>query len=100
MILDNLISNAVKFVKEEGHVKIILKNGCLSVFNDGEQIPENNLKDIWTPLFKSDSSRGQKEGSGMGLAISAEILKQMKLSYIAENVEGGVMFSIYKKGCK
>lgn len=100
MILDNLISNAVKYAKDNGNVKITLKNGFLSVFNNGEQIPENNLKDIWTPLFKSDSSRSDKDGSGMGLAISAEILKQMKLSYTAENVDGGVLFSIYKKGCK
>lgn len=98
MVLDNLISNSIKYGNE--NVKITLQDGCLSVFNDGEQIPEKDLKDVWTPLFKSDESRGKKEGSGMGLAISAEILKQMNLKYMAENVEGGVVFSIFKKGSK
>ena len=48
----------------------------VSVYNEGIQIPEERKKEIWTPMYLIDDSR-TKTGttSGMGLAISAIILK-------------------------
>ena len=65
----------------------------VSVYNEGIQIPEERKKEIWTPMYLVDDSR-TKTGttSGMGLAISAIILKAHHASYGVENIEGGVKF--------
>ena len=44
-------------------------------------------------MYKGDSSRNEMNGtSGMGLAISAVILKVHRASYGVHNVSGGVEF--------
>ncbi len=93
MVFDNFISNAVRFCKENGVIRFTISPGTVSVYNEGAQIPEDQLKEIWTPMYKGDSSRNEMNGtSGMGLAISAVILKVHRASYGVHNVSGGVEF--------
>ena len=93
MVLDNFISNAVRFCKENGVIRFTIAPGCVSVYNEGTQIPEDQMKEIWTPMYKGDSSRNETEGtSGMGLAISAVILKAHRAAYGVRNVAEGVEF--------
>lgn len=104
MVLDNYLSNATKNCNENGKLKISIDDKSLSVFNEGKHIKNENLDKIWEPLFKEDVSRSEdssgaeESGSvGMGLAISAEILKHHNLTYGAENSEGGVTFYIRRE---
>ena len=93
MVFDNFISNAVRFCKENGVIRFTISPGTVSVYNEGAQISEDQLKEIWTPMYKGDSSRNEMNGtSGMGLAISAVILKVHRASYGVHNVSGGVEF--------
>ena len=93
VVLDNFISNAVRFGEKDGVIRFTLSPGSVSVYNDGAQIPEEQRKEIWTPMYKGDSARKETQGtSGMGLAISAVILKAHRASYGANNVPGGVEF--------
>ena len=93
MVLDNFISNAVRFCKENGVIRFTIAPGCVSVYNEGTQIPEDQMKEIWTPMYKGDSSRNETKGtSGMGLAISAVILKSHRAAYGVRNIAGGVEF--------
>lgn len=93
MVIDNFLSNAVRFCIPGGVIRLSVARNYVSVYNEGIQIPEERKKEIWTPMYLIDDSR-TKTGttSGMGLAISAIILKAHHAAYGVENVEGGVKF--------
>lgn len=93
-VLNNLIINAKKNVKPEGILKLCIsdKNGLLhfSVYNQGDTIPNEKLKKIWTKFYRAEHSK--YSGSGLGLAIAAQILSMQELSYGAKNLADGVQF--------
>ena len=93
-VLNNLIINAKKNVKPDGILKLCLsdENGLLhfSVYNQGETIPNEKLKKIWTKFYRDNRSR--YSGSGLGLAIVAQILSMQELSYGVKNLADGVQF--------
>ena len=93
-VLNNLIINAKKNVKPEGVLKLCLsdENGRLhfSVYNQGDRIPNEKLKKIWTKFYRDN--RSKYSGSGLGLAIVAQILSMQELSYGVENLADGVQF--------
>lgn len=76
-VLDNLIGNAVKYSTDDKVVTVTVEdNGDKYKFiisNHSQNLTENDLKNIWTPFIRLDSSIG-KEGHGLGLAIVAGIL--------------------------
>lgn len=93
VVLGNMISNAVKYAKENGKIVITLsKKGC-SVYNDGQRLTAEQTERIWEPLYKVDESRTDQDGSsGMGLAICKNILELHGARYGVENQEAGVRF--------
>ena len=93
-VLNNLIINAKKNVRPEGVLKLCLsdENGLLhfAVYNQGDTIPNEKLKKIWTKFYRDN--RSKYSGSGLGLAIVAQILSMQGLSYGAKNLADGVQF--------
>lgn len=93
-VLNNLIINAKKNVRQEGVLKLCLsdENGLLhfSVYNQGDTIPNEKLKKIWTKFYRDNHSK--YSGSGLGLAIVAQILSMQELSYGVKNLADGVQF--------
>ena len=93
-VLNNLIINAKKNVKPDGILKLCLsdENGLLhfSVYNQGDTIPNEKLKKIWTKFYRDN--RSKYNGSGLGLAIVAQILSMQELSYGVKNLVDGVQF--------
>ena len=93
-VLNNLIINAKKNVRPEGVLKLCLsdENGLLnfSVFNQGDTIPNEKLKMIWTKFYRDNHSK--YSGSGLGLAIVSQILSMQELSYGVKNLADGVQF--------
>ena len=93
-VLNNLIINAKKNVRPKGVLKLCLsdENGLLhfSVYNQGDTIPDEKLKKIWTKFYRDN--RSKYSGSGLGLAIVAQILSMQELSYGAKNLADGVQF--------
>lgn len=72
--LYNLIDNAVKFCPEGGTLGLRLREGgnkvYVSVFNDGETIPAQELPLLFDRFHKLDKSRSQnRDGWGLGLYI-------------------------------
>ena len=56
------------------------------------------MNQIWEPLYQVDTARsGDNSSSGMGLAISSQILKLHHVKYGVKNVQDGVEFFIRTK---
>lgn len=94
-VLENLIMNAKKHVVLDGVIKLSVKQSqsmlkC-TIYNQGDNIEEENLSKIWTKFYRSKQSQ-KNSGSGLGLAIVAQILSMQGLSYGAKNLSGGVEF--------
>ena len=65
----------------------------VSVFNTGENIPEEDLQRIWGRFYKLDSSRNRQDGgSGIGLALVKAIMNNYQNEYGVENKKNGVEF--------
>jgi two-component system phosphate regulon sensor histidine kinase PhoR len=78
--LINLVSNAVKYSAEDGHVQLILAENHLSieimVKDDGAGIPEVDIERIFERFYRVDKSRSrEKGGTGLGLAIVKHIIE-------------------------
>ncbi|MBE6529591.1 MAG: HAMP domain-containing histidine kinase [Ruminococcaceae bacterium] len=77
----NLCHNAVKFSREGGELRIAIAETKehkirVSVYNEGEGIPEEDLPFVFDRFYKSDKSRGlDKSGLGLGLYISKTIIE-------------------------
>ncbi len=79
-LCDNLVSNAVRYGKEGGYVKVSLKKEdgriILKVEDNGIGISKENLEKIWLRFFRADKSRSREEGcSGLGLPLVKQIAK-------------------------
>ncbi len=76
-VLINLIKNAIEAVKETAQPKIKLtadqkgnKVVTISVCDNGPGIPEESLDKIFIPFYST-----KKDGSGIGLSLSRQIMK-------------------------
>ena len=96
-VLTNYISNAFHHVDGENRIEIALvpqgSRVRVTVFNTGEQIPEEELERIWIKFYKVDKARTREYGgSGIGLSIVKAIMEAHNQSYGVENHTSGVMF--------
>lgn len=78
-ILYNICDNAVKFSREGGKLRIDIvskdKKIHVSVYNEGEGIPKEDLPFVFERFYKTDKSRGlDKTGVGLGLYIAKTII--------------------------
>lgn len=75
----NLIDNAIKYGKENGHIWITLKQDknyiIMSIRDDGQGIDQKELPDIFERFYQSDQSRSSR-GIGLGLSMVAAIVKK------------------------
>lgn len=75
-VLINLVKNAVQAIGgRKGHIHIRAYNASndhifIYVSNDGPSIPEREAEEIFVPFFTT-----KKEGSGIGLSLSRQIMK-------------------------
>ncbi|MBP5428214.1 MAG: HAMP domain-containing histidine kinase [Clostridia bacterium] len=80
-VLYNLVDNAIKFARDGGILRVEIRRkpggkATVSVFNEGEGIPEADLPYVFDRFYKSDKSRGlDKNGVGLGLYIVKTILE-------------------------
>lgn len=71
-VIDNLISNAIKFTENKIDVKLYSENNKikLSVSDNGIGISQENQNKIWNRFYQTDSSRNKNENTGVGLGLS------------------------------
>ncbi len=99
LILHNLLSNALKFTEKEGQVIVKVKKGAsqliFSVSDTGLGIKKEALDHIFNRFFQSDSDNHRYEGTGIGLALTNELVQLMGGSILVESELGlGSTFTI------
>jgi len=87
-IIDNILSNFMRYAEKT--VKITVKNNKIILYNDGPNIDENVLNNIFTPYEK-----GVKGVFGLGLSIVKKTLHFLEYDISIENdKKKGVKFII------
>ncbi len=106
-MLTNLIRNAYRYGKEDGHIKVSLAQSgdriLLTVADDGIGIAEEDLPKIFNRFYRADKSRTYSEGSGLGLGLS--MVKQIVTLHkgeitAASKVGEGSTFKVMLPICK
>jgi len=93
-VVYNLCHNAIKFSKDGGRfaIKISGYKGNkvrVSVFDEGQAIPAEDIPMIFERFYKSDKSRGlDKSGVGLGLYICKTIIDAHGEEIHVESTEG------------
>jgi len=99
-LLDNLVSNAVKFTPEGGHVAVRLSRppgrALLEVSDSGIGIREDERDRLFERFFRSSTaSERQIEGTGLGLYITKAIVDAHSGRISVESEEGeGTTFRV------
>ncbi len=92
IVMDNFISNAIKYTKEGGEVKIRLKRKdnfvVFEVEDEGIGIPEADRKKVFSKFERAGNvKKVEKSGSGLGLFLSKEIIENLGGEIGFESVE-------------
>jgi len=79
-VLSNLIVNAIKYNKKEGHIFIkfydLDKNILIEIADNGIGIDEEHLPRLFERFYRTDKGRArEKGGSGLGLSIVKHIIE-------------------------
>ncbi|MCM1989609.1 HAMP domain-containing sensor histidine kinase [Oceanirhabdus seepicola] len=97
-VLNNFLTNAKRYTKVGDKIIVSLKilnddNFIISVENQGVQLNENDLNNIWNKFYRVDKSRNKASGgSGLGLSITKRILDLHKSIYGVVNTPNGLKF--------
>jgi signal transduction histidine kinase len=107
-VLLNLITNAVQAMPKGGDVEVAIgpargrlpagqtdpgRYVCVSVLDEGEGIPEENLTRVFEPFF---TTKGPGKGTGLGLAIAEGIVREHGGWIAVESTPGkGSRFCVY-----
>ncbi|MGM0518926.1 MAG: sensor histidine kinase [Campylobacterota bacterium] len=75
-VINNLISNAIKYNKHNGEIKIVLKNGILKISDTGIGIDTKHKKDIFKRYYRATNQQG---GFGIGLSIVSYICEKYNI---------------------
>ena len=88
-VLVNLVDNANKASKQGDTIRLIANDHQILVQDTGCGIPEEEQKKILEPFYMIDKSRSRKNGgAGLGLALTALILKRHDVTLAIEGEEG------------
>jgi PAS domain S-box-containing protein len=98
-ILDNLVSNAIKYTPDGGTVEVRLQSddewARLEVDDTGEGINEDFLPNLFEPFVQAPGEDGRDEGSGLGLAITKRLVEGMGGDIDVETEPGvGTCFTV------
>jgi signal transduction histidine kinase len=92
-LLINLVSNAVKYAAEGSAIRVSIEPASahwqLQVHNSCPSIPQEYLANIFEPFYRTPSALSSKrQGWGLGLTISKEIVEQHRGHIWVESSEG------------
>lgn len=96
-LLMNYLTNAIHHTPRKGAIRITTKeqDGMtrLAVYNDGENIPAEELERIWDKFYKVNKAHTRGHGgTGVGLSLVVAIVEAHGGRYGVRNLPGGVEF--------
>lgn len=96
-VMINLISNAIKYNKPGGTVRVVPEivssqntgmNVRISVIDTGIGILEADMKKLFMPFVRIGGNNSEVEGSGLGLAVTKKLVEAMEGTVGVESVYG------------
>ena len=93
-IITNVMSNAIKFTPHGGRITVKLNETShkeieITVRDSGLGIPKNELAKIFNRFYQVDGSHTREhEGTGIGLALTKELVELHKGQILIDSVEG------------
>ena len=92
MVIENLVSNAIKYTNQGGKVKVIagnnLKEWWIEIEDNGIGIPAEEQKKIFKRFFRAENAINSKQiGSGMGLLLVNNLTRFMGGTVMFESQE-------------
>jgi len=98
LMFDNLVNNAIKYGKQNGHVFLNWDNTLkiFSVEDDGIGISDKHLPNIFNRFYRADESRSSVvKGNGLGLSIVQKLARLQNITLQVTSREGmGSVFSL------
>ena len=99
-VFSNLVSNAVKYSREQGKVNVSAKQKGelieIGVEDTGIGIAPEDLPEIFSEFYRAPNAKSHKiEGTGLGLAIVKEIVEALQGSIeVQSDLEKGSTFTV------
>ena len=99
-VLLNLLSNAVKYNRNGGSIHMrasITDNGSfrISVADTGSGLSSEQMAKLFTPFERLGAELGSKQGTGIGLVITRELLELMEGNITVESaLNEGTTFTV------
>jgi len=100
IVVYNILSNAFKFSPPGGQITIHVAHKEEDRFeilirDQGPGVPEDKLEEIFDLYYEGDASSNKLKGTGIGLALSSELIRAHKGHISASNnPEGGMTFTL------
>ncbi|MFA5420687.1 MAG: ATP-binding protein [Patescibacteria group bacterium] len=97
-VVQNMLSNACKYSKHGGVVRLIAKSNkdkiTFSIEDEGIGVPEEQVVRLFTKFFRANNTASQSvSGTGLGLYIAREIIRAHKGDlFYKPNKNGGSIF--------
>jgi signal transduction histidine kinase len=97
-IIQNVVSNAVKFTLQGGVVVTVGRESddvVISVSDTGPGIKKEALDNIWNEFSQAGDTRSERQGTGLGLAITRRLVQMHGGTVKVESTVGqGSTFTI------
>lgn len=90
-LIDNLISNAIKYNIPKGEIQIIFKDDVLSIFNTGQLLDTKNLMIIFEKHYQENP---QAQGFGLGLNIVKDYCDKYNILINIDVKQNGNQFNL------
>ena len=83
-LFSNLISNTIKYNKKGGDVKIVLKNGILTIEDTGIGIDRDKINNIFDRYYRTTENSG---GFGIGLNIVRQVCNKYNIGLDVSSIK-------------